>query len=314
MTLQQMRYLLAIAEHGSISAAARAFFTTPSTLSAALKDAEAEMGITIFMRSNRGVEATLEGHELLSLARQIVEQDDLLNWRFGKENANDKARFSVSSQHYSLGVDAFSKLVSEYPDSAFSFAYRETRTQEVIDDVKSFRSDVGLLYLSKFNERIIQRDLERAGVTFTPLFHTKPHALVAAGHPLAKRPVIKPADLADYPCIMFEQGADDSLYYAEEPLVDIPRRSTIVVRDRSTMVSMLANSDCYTIGTGIRSTGMDIGVVGIRLQTSEIMRIGYISNPARKPSVCASRYIEIVKELACPLAGRNLLGNRQSQH
>ena len=307
MTLQQMRYLLAIAEHGSISAAARAFFTTPSTLSAALKDAEDEMGITIFTRSNRGVEATGDGRELLSLARQIVEQDDLLNWRFGKEQNLDKARLSVSSQHYSLGVEAFSKLVNEYPDSAFSFAYRETRTQEVIDDVKSFRSDVGLLYLSKFNERIIQRDLERAGLAFTPLFHRKPHALVATSHPLAKRQAVKPSDLADYPCIMFEQGSDDSLYYAEEPLVDIPRRSTIVVRDRSTLASVLANSDCYTIGTGIRSTGIDIGVVGIPLRTSEIMRIGYISNPVRKPSACASRYLDIIRELACPLTGRNVL-------
>lgn len=304
MTLQQMRYLLAIAEHGSISAAAHALFTSPSTLSAALKDAEAEMGITIFMRSNRGVEATLEGHELLSLTRQIVEQDDLLNWRFGREGtAAEKARFSVSSQHYSLGVDAFSQLVREHPDAAYSFTYRETRTQEVIDDVKSFRSHVGLLYLSRFNEAIITRDLERAGLEFTPLFHTKPHVLVACGHPLAKRSAVSPVDLAGYPCIMFEQGSDDSLYYAEEPLIDIPRRSTIVVRDRSTLVSVLANSDCYTIATGIHSTGMDTGIVGLALRTDEVMRIGYITHTKRSLSPQATRYIEILKELAASWAG-----------
>lgn len=296
MTLQQMRYLLAIAQHGSISAAACALFISQSTLSTALKDAERETGVTLFNRSSRGVEATLEGHELLSLVRQIVEQDDLLNSRFGKEgDAADKTRFAVSSQHYSLGVDAFVDLVNAYPSLSYSFTYRETRTQEVIDDVKSFRSHIGLLYLSSFNERIIRRDFERANLQFTPLLEVKPQVLVALDHPLARRASLHSSDLANYPLIMFEQGPDDSLYYAEEPLLDIPHRSTIVVRDRSTLVSVLSKSDCYTIATGTHSSGMDYGSVSIPLRTDEVMRIGYITHSKRSIGVHTARYIENLK-------------------
>lgn len=299
MTLQQMRYLLAIAQHGSVSAAAHALYISQSTLSAALKDVETEMGMSIFNRSNRGMEATLEGNELLSLARQIVEQDDLLNSKFGKGGkALDKIRFAVSSQHYSLGVEAFIDLVNAYPDLAYSFTYRETRTQEVIDDVRAFRSHIGLLYLSSFNERIIQRDFERADLDFFPLFETKPQALLAANHPLAQRSSLNPADLAEYPYIMFEQGSDDSPYYAEEPLLNIPRRSTIVVRDRSTLVSVLAKSDCYTVATGTHSAGMDYGITGVPLQTDETMRIGYVLHRKRSVSDHTAHYIENLKRQA----------------
>lgn len=293
MTLQQMRYLLAIAQHGSISAAAQALFVSQSTLSAALKEVEAETRIVIFNRTSRGVEATLEGHELLSLVRQIVEQDDLLNSRFGKNGDSvGKVRFSVSSQHYSLGVDAFIDLLNAYPHLSYSFNYRETRTQEVIEDVKAFRSHIGLLYLSGFNQRILQRDLERADLRFTVLFEAKPQVLFAEGHPLSGRAVVKPSDLAGYPCIKFEQGSDDSLYYAEEPLPDIPCRSTIVVRDRSTLVSVLAKSDCYTVATGIHSTGMDHGIASVPLRTEETMRVGYILHDKRAVSPLTSQYIE----------------------
>lgn len=299
MTLQQMRYLLAIARYGSISATAQALFISQSTLSAALKDAEAETGVVIFNRSSRGVEATLEGHELLSLARQIVEQDDYLNSRFGKNGDSvNKVRFSVSSQHYSLGVDAFIELVNANPQLSYSFTYRETRTQEVIEDVKAFRSHIGLLYLSSFNQRILQRDFERANLEFTPLFEVKPQALVAEGHPLADRAVIRPSELAGYPYIKFEQGSDDSLYYAEEPMLDIPCSSTIVVRDRSTLVSVLAKSNCYTVATGTHSTGMDHGIAGVPLRTDEVMRIGYIVHSKRALSPLTAQFIENLKSQA----------------
>lgn len=293
MTLQQMRYLLAIAQYGSISAAAQSFFVSQSTLSSALKEVEAETGVVVFNRTSRGVEATLEGHELLSMVRQIVEQDDLLNSRFGKNGDSvGKARFSVSGQHYSLGVDAFIDLVNANPQLSYSFTYRETRTQEVIDDVKTFRSHIGLLYLSSFNKRILQRDFDCADLEFTPLFEAKPQVLVAEGHPLAERSIVKPSDLVDYPCIKFEKGSDDSLYYAEEPLLDIPCRSTIVVRDRSTLISVLAKSDGYTIATGTHSTGMDYGIASVPLRTDETMLIGYILHAKRAISPLTVQYIQ----------------------
>ena len=82
MTLQQLRYLIAIANHGSISAAAHTLYVSQSSLSVAVRDIERETGVTIFERSNRGITLTSDGIELLGYARQVVEQADLMEQRY----------------------------------------------------------------------------------------------------------------------------------------------------------------------------------------------------------------------------------------
>lgn len=298
MTLQQMRYLLAVAEYGSITAAAQQLFIAQSSLSLAVQEAERETGVTIFKRSNRGVEVTPEGYELLSFVRQVVQQDDLLNSRFIRNGEESVSRFAVSSQHYSLGVDAFAELLQEYPDQVYSFAYRETQTLEVIEDLKSGRSQVGLLYLSTFNSRVIKRELDAASLEFTPLFTTKPRVLVSESHPLAGRRYVDEKVLASYPRFIFEQGKSGSLYYAEEPLNGIPSRSQVTVCDRSTMVCLLAKSDGYTIATGVHSTGTDHGITSLALHTNETMTVGYVVDSQHHLSREALRYIELLKEQA----------------
>ncbi len=297
ITLQQMRYLLAIAEHGSISSAAHSLFISQAALSNALKDAERETGVSIFTRSNRGIETTMEGLEILGLMRRVVQQDDFFISRYGKDQAPVE-QLAVSSQHYTIGADAFARLIDELELEHFAFKYRETRTEEVIDDVRCQRSHIGIVYLSSFNRRIISRELDAANIRFTPLFETKPHVLVSHNHPLAQRTYVKPKDLATYPRINFEQGIVDSAYYAEEPLADITGRGLITVRDRGTMASLISQTNCFTIATGAQPADMGSKIVDLKISTSEYMHVGCITHKQMRLSSTAKRFIELLEAAA----------------
>ena len=256
MTLQQLRYLIAIASHGSISAAAHTLYVSQSSLSVAVRDIERETGVTIFERSNRGITLTSDGVELLGYARQVVEQADLMAQRYSGrgDGGNQAQRLAITSQHYAFVVEAFLELAEEYEEDAYNFSLRETRTAEVIEDVRDFRSDLGVLYLSSFNESVIGHALDDANLSFNLLFSAQPHIFVSASHPLAERTEVTLDDLAAWPRYAFEQGNANSFFYAEEPFAELPHGKRIAVSDRGTLSNLLAHHDGYTISTGMLSS------------------------------------------------------------
>ena len=290
MTLQQLRYLIAIAEHGSMNAAAQAMYVSQSNLSTAIKDLEKEFGITIFTRSNRGVSLTNDGTELLSYARQIVEQADILRERYSRGTSH-QTRLAVSAQHYAFCLQAFIKVLEETDSDSYDFILRECATHDIIEDVRTFRSEIGILYLDDFNERVIGRAIDDAGLTFTPLFEAQAHVFVSDNHPLAGRGIVHPDDLEPYPRYSFEQGTINSFYYSEEPLGYLPHAKNIRFSDRGTLSNLLAQFDGYTISTGVLSSEMLHGVVAIPLDVKETMRVGYIMQAQLRPNELLQRYI-----------------------
>lgn len=296
MTLQQLRYLIEVARCGSFNAAAQSMYVSQSTLSMAIKDLENELGIIVFMRSNRGLKLTNDGTELLGYARQVVEQADLLSDRYISRKAASHNRLSISTQHYAFCVRAFVELMNEFEEDQYDFTLRETRTGEIISDVRDFRSEIGVIYLSDFNERVINRALDEASLSFTLLFEATPHVFVGAHHPLAERKLIKPEDLALYPRYSFEQGTANSFHFAEEPLASLPHKKNITYSDRGTLTNLLTHGIGYTLSTGVLSNEMQDGIVAIPLDANEVMRVGYIMHNERKPSKLVIRYIEKLEE------------------
>lgn len=294
MTLQQLRYLLEIAQQGSFNAAANRLFVSQSTLSMSIKDLEEELGITIFLRSNRGLTLTNEGTELLGYARQIIEQANLLSDRYTKQS-KDHQRLSISTQHYAFCVQAFIDLANEYSDDSYDFTLRETRTGEIIEDVRDFKADIGVLYLSTSNERVLLATLAEANLQFTPLFEARAQVFVGTHHPLAGRASLSLADLEEYPRYSFEQGLTNSFHYAEEPFGELPHKRNITYSDRGTLTNLLTCGNGYTLSTGVLSNEMHSGIVAIPLEEEEIMRVGFITHNEKRLSALALRYIELLR-------------------
>ena len=302
MTLQQLRYLIAIAEYGSINAAAHNLYASQSNLSIAIKELEAELGITIFSRSNRGVTLTNEGTELLSYARQVVEQADMLESRYVKGGSRS-LRLAVSTQHYAFSVRAFVDVVEQCSGDEYDFILRETSTGQIIDDVRSFRSEIGILYTDSFNRRVLQKAFDDSDLVFSPLFEASVHVFVGKHHPLATRSSITLQELEAWPRYSFEQGIDNSFYFSEEPLSYLPHSRTIRIGDRGTLTSLLTGFDGYTLSTGVLTFEMQPDIASIPLEVDERMRVGYLIHRERKPSDLLLRYIDrlssIIRENPC---------------
>lgn len=297
MTLQQMKYIITIVQCGSITEAAKRLFISQPSLSNAVIEVEKETGIEIFQRSVKGITLTSDGTEFLSYARQVVEQAELMEQRYcGKEPSRQLC--SVSTQHYAFAVNAFVNIISALDVDEYEFTLRETRTNDIIEDVKNFHSELGILYLSNFNEKVITKLLKENHLIFTALFTAKPHVFVSRTHPLAKKKSITLAELESYPCLAFEQGEYNSFYFSEEVLSTVPHKKIIHVSDRATLFNLLIGLNGYTICTGVLNKNLNgDNIVSVPLETDERMQIGWIKNEKANLSVFAENYISELKRL-----------------
>ena len=220
MTLQQLKYAIAIADTRNITEASKRVFISQPSLTAAIHELEEEMGVTIFNRSNKGVTITNEGDEFLSYARQVLEQASLMEDRY-KGGKGGNTIFSVSCQHYSFAVNAFVDVIRKFGGPSYDFTLRETQTNEIIDDIAKLKSEIGVLYLSYKNEKVIKKLIQKNNLVFEPLFATPLHVFMSSKNPLAKKEKITLEDLKPYPYLTYEQGDFNSFYFAEEPLTAI---------------------------------------------------------------------------------------------
>ncbi|WP_295154156.1 LysR family transcriptional regulator [uncultured Ruminococcus sp.] len=295
MTLQQLRYIIEIAETGSITMAAQRLFIAQPSLSKSVAELEKEMGITIFNRSNRGVCLSEDGTKFLSYARQIVEQTELLENEY-KAAPPPRRVFSVSAQHYAFVVNAFVELVREYGKNKYEFTLRELKTAEIIEDVRTHRSDVGILFLSRFNREVILHILQSEEIQFTELFTAKPHVFVSKQNPLVGRKSVTLEELKDYPRLTYDQGVKNSFYFAEELHITAESPKNIIVSDRATLFNLLIGLDGYTISSGILSSDLNgDNIVAIPLESDERMEIGYITTTDRPINAITERYLEHLK-------------------
>ena len=238
MTIQQLKYVVSVAESKTISEAAQKVFISQPSLTAAIKDLETELNIRIFSRTNKGVQVTAEGDEFLGYARQVLEQMNLLNERYcGQEKKS--AKFCVSCQHYSFVVNAFVDVIKKFGGSEYDFNLRETQTHEIIEDVSLGKSEIGVLYMSEKNEEVISMLLKKNDLTFREIFVADPHVFIWEHHPLADRALIHLEDLDPYPYLSFEQGEHNSFYFSEEILSTFDRKKNIKVRVRGIMYRFL---------------------------------------------------------------------------
>lgn len=295
ITLQQLKYVIEVSRSRSISKAAQNLFISQPSLSNAIKELENELGIVIFLRTNKGIILTTEGSEFLGYARQVVEQAALLENRYSNTQPLQQ-HFSVSAQHYAFAVSAFVRLLKEYNQEEYEFTLRETKTYEIIADVKNLRSEIGILYVNDFNKKVIYKFLEEGNLIFHQLFEASPHVFISAKNPLAKQDFVTLSDLIPYPYLSFEQGDYNSFYFSEEILSTISRPKNITVSDRATLFNLLIGLNGYTISTGVISHKLNSKeIVAVPLLVDERITVGYITHKNVKNSPLANIYIEYLK-------------------
>ena len=296
MTLQQLVYLTTVAECGNVTEAAEKLYISQPSLSTAIQNLEKEMGIKAFVRSNKGVVATREGEELLSFARQLLEQAENMKDHFGAGKGRSP-KFSVSCQHYSFAVKAFVDLIKEYDADEYGFIIRETQTGEIIDDVANGKSEIGVIYLSKHNEEVLGKLIKKNNLEFEELFVAQPHVFLCNEHPLAKKKKIKMEDLKPYPYLVYEQGDRNSFYFAEEfvSVLDFPK--IIQVRDRATLFNLVIGLNGFTVSSGIIDQKLNgSSIIAKPLEIDRDMHVGVLRRKNAILSRYATSYLKALKD------------------
>lgn len=297
MRIQQLKYIIKIVETGSMNEASKHLFVTQPSLSNAVRELEEEMNIKIFTRSTRGITLTSDGAEFLSYARQIVEQTELLEERY-KYNREKKELFAVSAQHYAFVVESFARILHESDMRNYELILRETRTHEVIGDVRDFRSEIGVLYLNDFNRDVLTKLFSDSNLEFTSLFKTVPHVFVSKRHPLANKQSVTLEEMAEYPYLSYEQGERNSFFFSEEILSTARHDKSIVVSDRATLFNLLIGLDGYTISTGVLNSDLNgDDIVSVLLDIDEVIEIGYITHKKGLLSDLGQRFLAELNEI-----------------
>lgn len=296
MTLQQLKYAITVAETGTITEAANKLYISQPSLTNAIHELEKEMNIIIFNRTNKGISISKEGEDFLGYARQVLEQAAILEDKY-KGNNGGKKKFCVSTQHYSFAVNAFVDLIKKFGQDEYDFSLRETQTYEIIEDVARMRSEIGILFLNDFNEKVITKILKLYDLEFHQLFVARPHVFISRKHPLAQNQVITNEELEQYPYLSFEQGEHNSFYFSEEIFSATERKKNIRVRDRATLFNLLIGLNGYTVCSGVidkKLNGKDI--IAAPLADESDMRIGYITHKKGRISRLGTTYLEALNK------------------
>ena len=266
MTLAQLRYAICVADTHSMNEASRSLFISQPSLSTSIKELENEIGLELFKRTNRGVTVTPEGEEFLGYARQVVEQYQLVEDRY---------------------------MVKQFGMDEYEFAVHETKTYEVIEDVRNFKSEIGILYLNDFNRKVLTKLFAESNLEFWPIQDCGIYVYLWKGHPLADKKEIALEELEDYPCLSFDQGTNNSFYFAEEVLSTYQYKRLVRANDRATMLNLMVGLNGYTLCSGIlceELNGEDYGAV--RLKSDETMTIGYLKRKGIALSPLGQKYLE----------------------
>ena len=297
MTLQQLIYAISTADEKSINKTAQKFFVSQPAISDAIKELEDEVGFAIFERSNRGVTTTAEGADFIVYARQVIAQYDLLKERY--IDTEQKIKFGVSTQHYTFAVKSYIQLISDYGTDKYEFSVYEGKTSEVIKDVRTFRSEIGVIHLDEYNNTYLQKYLKYNNLECHKLFDCKVYAYLYSKHPLANRAKVTEKDLEPYPCLTFYQGEDAPIYLAEEPVSMFEKKDSIKVSDRGTMLNMMVGLNGYTLCSGIICEELNGSRYrAVPYESREKTSVVYVTREGSTLSELGEKYIELMKSFA----------------
>lgn len=296
MTLAQLRYAITVAGASSMNEAAGKLFISQPSLSASIKELEAEVGVELFKRTNRGISVTPEGEEFICYARQVVEQYNLIESKYILKE-NTKKKFGVSMQHYTFAVKAFVEMVKQFGMDEYEFEIHETKTYDVIEDVKNCKSEIGVLYINDFNKKVLTKLFHQSGVEFHELLKCHIYVYLWKGHPLASKKEITLEELEEYPCLSFDQGQNNSFYFAEEVLSTYDYKRLIKANDRATFLNLMIGLNGYTLCSGIMCEELNgSDYCAVKLKSDEIMTIGYISRKGVPISPLGKKYLEEISK------------------
>ena len=196
MNILQIKYAVEVARYGSINKAAEALYIAQPNLSRYIRELEADLGITIFKRTYRGIAPTPDGETFLRYARQVLNQIDDIEKLYKGENVH-KQRFSISVPRASYIVDAFVQFSRHIDTSPTEIYYMETNTRKAIRNLLEADYRLGIIRYAAENDVYMKRMLDEKGIASQLVTDFTYVLIMSRNSPLAQKKEIYYSDLAD---------------------------------------------------------------------------------------------------------------------
>ena len=294
MNIQQLRYVVAIANSGTFREAAEKMYVSQPSLSISVRDLEKELGFKIFRRTSSGTFLTRRGMEFYDKAQELVKGFDIFQNQYANPE-EEKDEFSIASQHYDFLPPTITTFSQRYPDYK-NFRIFESTTVQILDEVAQGHSEIGIIYLNNQNQKGIMQRVEKLGLEVIELIPFQTHIYLREGHPLAKKKELVMEDLVDLPTVRFTQEKDEYLYYSEN-FVDTSSSSQMFnVTDRATLNGILERTNAYATGSGFLDSDSVNGITVIPLNDNLNNRMVYVKREEVDLSQAGTLFVEVMQE------------------
>ena len=294
MNIQQLRYVVAIANSGTFREAAEKMYVSQPSLSISVRDLEKELGFKIFRRTSSGTFLTRRGMEFYEKAQELVKGFDVFQNQYANPE-EEKDEFSIASQHYDFLPPTITAFSQQYPDYK-NFRIFESTTVQILDEVAQGHSEIGIIYLNNQNQKGIMQRVEKLGLEVIELIPFQTHIYLREGHPLAKKKELVMEDLVDLPTVRFTQEKDEYLYYSEN-FVDTSASSQMFnVTDRATLNGILERTNAYATGSGFLDNNSVNGITVIPLNDNLNNRMVYVKREEVDLSQAGTLFVEVIQE------------------
>ncbi len=197
MTITQLHYVLAVAEHQNFTRAAEKVFVTQPTLSMQIQKLEEELDILIFDRSKKPIELTETGKKIVQQARNIVNESDRIKDIVDQQKGFIGGLFRlgvIPTVMPTLLPMFLNNFIKKYPKVKLKI--EELHTEAMLEKIKEGHLDAG----------IAATPLEEETIKEQPLFYEPFVAYIPAGHRLHRNEKIQASDLDLDDILLLEDG------------------------------------------------------------------------------------------------------------
>ncbi|MEE0435164.1 MAG: LysR family transcriptional regulator [Peptococcaceae bacterium] len=245
MNLNQIQYMLAIHQYGSITQAAEKLFVSAPSISIAIKNLEEELGCALLIRHHNGVTFTEEGEEALHLMNEIEENIKKLHHLDQNFSTSGEITIGVSLHtKASLFLPTLIRLQSTYPDIIVNGT--DEKSSDIVRNVAQGQHDLGLIHYSDIDAAYFTKTIERYNLIFSKLFEGNMLFVVHENHPLTKQPIISIKDVLQYPFLNYYK-TDFTKAHHRSLLQENPNYHLIQTDDRDMYRDLLHNSNAVTL-------------------------------------------------------------------
>ena len=298
MRLQQLRYLIAVAESGSINSVAHSHYISQSALSTSIRELEEEMGVKVFNRTNKGVALTDEGKKLYQYARTIINQMELIQGLSEKEHA---PVLSIASYPIITMGRLMAKFYNNYHDNRVALKLVENRLQQVIESVEHGEAEIGFVMSNNVQVKELKHMLKFKNLQFHALGTDTWYANIGPNHPLYHASEVTMEQLLPHPFVRLPDDYFSNLsFYLEIDGVRLEQFKRVVyVNDSAAILSLLRSTDVVRLGPGLSAPDFaEYGIRTIPIRNCQVqINVGWIQRSREMLSTEAQAFVKMLEEL-----------------